>query len=253
MRNFLLLALFLCLFASCGGFDAPAINMHFLISSEAIAFYGFAIGFSIGIFWPRKKKYAHQKRHSSDNGSQIDNDLRDADSLRLTLRRQEDNFFKLETKLKDCESEKNIIKRKLDEAERLSEIEIRERDQYLLKEEGNDKSDKSGSINTTTAYYLKPSKDGIFKESSKVNKMMDALYELTYQNENPSEATLAFVDSADNVFGALQNEGTWLLVACERNNFPTPQTKSIRTDEPGRVVFKNGEWQIVQKAKITYI
>lgn len=253
MRNLLFLIFLLCLFTSCGNYDAPAITGHFGIELPIIGFFCIAVGFAIGIFWPRKKKYTHHKRRPSDNGRQTDNDLSDVNPLRLRLQQQEDIVFNLETKLKDCESEKNTIRRLLDEAERLSAIEIQERDIYHLNEGRNSKTAKPESINATTIYYLKPSKDGMFREPSKVNKMMDALYALTYQNENPSEATVAFVDSADNVFGALQNEATWLLAVCERSNFPTPQTKSIRTDEPGRAVFKNGEWEVVQKAKITYI
>lgn len=106
---------------------------------------------------------------------------------------------------------------------------------------------------STTLYYLQPATDNRFREQSKVSNAADALYVLTYQNNNPSEATLKFIDTPENTSLAVQNESTWILVACERSNIPTERTRSIRTDTPGKAILRNKEWEILQKAKITYL
>jgi hypothetical protein len=108
------------------------------------------------------------------------------------------------------------------------------------------------SEGSTTLYYLQPATDGRFRAVNMVNNAADALYALTYQNDNPSEATLKFIDTKENALLAVQNESNWILVACERSNVPTEQTTSIRTDVPGKAVLSSGEWEIIQKARITY-
>ena len=108
--------------------------------------------------------------------------------------------------------------------------------------------------NLSTLYFLQPTIDGKFKESSRVQERENAIYELSFDKRNGREAKLRFIASNAITSFAIQNEPTWILVACERKNLPSEATKTIHTEEPGAAPYlSSGEWEITQKAKITYV
>lgn len=263
MRNLILMSLLTFLLPSCAAGETttgPAQEQDLwdaLLSKPAIGLYGMAAGLAIGLAVARqraaklKKRAANKERTPGDTGDLL--------SLHTALGQHEQLIAELQFKLKASTHEQDMLKRSLAEAEQFSATPVRQRgpdiDQDDIPENKSQPAvtKASGLTDTTTLYYLKPSKEGSFKDSSKVKRPEEALYQLTYRNENPAQAALTFVDLPDNVYGAVQNEATWLLVVCERSNLPTPQTTSIRTDLPGIAVLKNGDWEVLQKAKITYV
>lgn len=101
-------------------------------------------------------------------------------------------------------------------------------------------------------YFLQPT-EGKFKESGRVARASDALYELTPDRAGGTEGTFRFVSVPDNVSMAVQNESNWILVACDRNNLPTTRTQRIQTETPGSVVKRGADWEILKKARISYV
>lgn len=154
----------------------------------------------------------------------------------------EHNVSDLECKLKQAKAENAALKRQLAEAEEFakpgSKVPVL--------------SAESPKQQSMTLYFLQPSTDGCFGETARVKTAADGLYELSVRQDNPSSALVTFINMPENVSLALQNEPTWILVACERSNIPAPHTRSINTDVPGIAVLRNGEWQVKQKAKISY-
>ncbi|WP_118973906.1 hypothetical protein [Taibaiella koreensis] len=102
-------------------------------------------------------------------------------------------------------------------------------------------------------YFLQPSGDGRFIEANSVADAGNALYELCCSNDQPEEASLRYIGSPRYTSFAIEHEATWILVACERSNLPSPQTQAVRTDTPGKAIYQDGIWQIVEKIKITYV
>lgn len=101
-------------------------------------------------------------------------------------------------------------------------------------------------------YFLQPTTEGWFMEAGQVAERAEALYVLNRKDGRTDEASVQFIDHPANTSMALQNESSWILVACERSNIISAGTTSIRTDAPGKAILKNGAWQIIVKAKITY-
>jgi hypothetical protein len=249
MRNTLFIIFLACITFSCAtenkGTDkkAPTIIWDFLVSKPVLLGYGIIAGIAGGYVLGFRKKVLH-KPANHNRHQQADSEL-------------ENKYFDLETRFKKTEHENQQLKRQLAEAEQFS-IKADEQKRDTIQTETEKIFDqalkpKPQMQETTTEYYLQPGANSRFKEISKVNNITEALYILTYQNDNPTEAELKFIDTPDNAFLAVQNEPTWILVACERNNVPTEHTTSIRTDIPGKAILKNGEWEILQKAKITYV
>jgi hypothetical protein len=259
MRNLILMILFTCIFCACTS-DAPETTVRTqtaadgdLISKPAFACYGVIAGLAMGLVLSRKWAASNKRpgrRRGNSPGPQLPRQTQFADS------ELEHKFIKLEEELKRCRYQNEAFKRELDEALKFSTTEITQNIKPAKDIRSIDTQANEGEAivtGITTIYYLQPSADGRFKEMSKVNTAADALYELCYQNNNPDEASLKFIDSSGNAFLAIQNEQTWILVACERSNIPSDHTHSVRTDKPGKAVRKNGEWEILEKAKITYI
>lgn len=259
MRNLILMILFACTLCACAA-DAPDTTAREqvtagapLASEPAFACYGIITGLAIGFLLSRRWPAANKKPgRPMGNTSALPRQTQFAD------RELEQRYMQLEEELKKCRYQNEEFKRELDEALKFSTTEFvpgmqakQEKDSMPVDREGNESETKTAG--TTTVYYLQPSSDGRFKEMSKVHTAADALYELCFQNNNPDEASLKFIDSPGNAFLAIQNEPTWILVACERSNIPSDHTHSVRTDKPGKVVRKNGEWEIVEQAKITYV
>jgi len=169
-------------------------------------------------------------------------------NLRQELQELDRRYTLQEEEIKRLRHEKEELKRALDEAEQFSRTESADVAVVASPDDAPAALPEGG-----VCYYLQPSAESRFKESSKVRTEADALYKLWYQGNNPEEAYFLFIDSPDNVYLSVQNEQTWILVACERSNIPTDNTRSIRTDTPGKAVWRNGEWEILQKAKITYL
>jgi len=156
----------------------------------------------------------------------------------------EQKVFELELSLRTARKENDDLRRLLAEAEELAKI----RYQEILPGQMPASEDKPAEI----LYFLQPGSDGRFKEAGKVAQASEAVYELQIIPDRPAEASFRFIDTPANVSLAIQNEPTWILSACEKNNLLQHATSSIRTDMPGKVIRKDGDWEIVQKARITY-
>lgn len=261
MRNLFLMLLFAFTLNACAP-DTPATAPRAqttagndLASKPAFACYGIIAGLVIGLLWSRIRVAKNKKpdkpgRQTPNPGLSGQTQLED--------RELEYKNMQLEEELKKCRYQNETFKRELDEALKFSLTEAAqtikpkpEKDNSAVNQEEYEQETRNQE--TTTLYYLQPAADGRFREMSKVHSAADALYEISYQNNNPGEASLKFIDSPGNAFLAIQNEPTWILVACERSNIPSDHTHSVRTDIPGKAVWKNGEWEILEKAKITYI
>lgn len=226
---------------------------HLLISKPALVCYGLIVGVLIGMVLARrrramstsiKKKPAVSLQRKFMENHEVDEEL-------------ERKYYSLEIELKKNQDKNRELERDLAESRLLSNDD-RVQETVNVRQEPESCNDVNLNIDseatrTILLYFLQPSREGWFKEAGRIDNAAEALYELSYQSKNPEEASLKFIDTPSNVFLAVQNEPTWILVACERSNVPFENTSSIRTDIPGKAVLKNGEWEIVQKAMITYI
>lgn len=106
---------------------------------------------------------------------------------------------------------------------------------------------------TTQVYFLQPPSDGVFRADGRVNNQVDGLYEISFKNSDPTQGEYRFIDTLENVSLGIQNEAAWIKTGFDRGNAPMDTTTSIRTDAPGIVVLRNGNWEIVKKGKITYL
>jgi len=208
-------------------------------SSVALVAYGFMAGVLLGYFIGRmikssRKKTAHHRSipQQQDSGWPIPN-------LAEVSKDLEGENAGLKEELKRLGIERDEYKRHLAETE------------YLLNTPQVEYKGHNTRVEAEILYYLQPTTDGMFKVSGKVNNAAEALYQLRCKNS--SEATIQFIDTPENAAHALQNEHSWILSACERNNIATANTYAIRTDIPGKAMLRGADWEIVQKAKITYI
>lgn len=162
-------------------------------------------------------------------------------------------LYELENELGKTQYQVEILKRQLAEAEKLARTQT-----YVsentdgLQDTGQNTAASGQQAVKEKLYFLQPTTDGWFKETGQVNGPSDALYELSCKEGRHQEASVQFIDHPVNTAMAIQNESTWILVACERSNIVSAGTTSIRTDVPGKALFKNGAWQITEKARITY-
>ncbi len=218
-----------------------------LLSTPALMTYALIAGVGLALLWAKmSRKTQHkapvrQPRPISPSSAPVS----------LQEQEPEDRIFQLEEALKQCRYEQEQLKRELAEAEQLSLTVVPERP-YPVRETGDDEP-PAQPVPVTTLYYLQPSAEGRFLQTSKVAAAEEALYIFHCREDNPDVASFSFMDRPRNTFLAVQNEPTWILPACERSNLPNDDTASIRTDIPGEAVWKEGVWEIIRKAKITYL
>ena len=218
--------------------------------------YGFVAGIMLGrIFFFRKRASGlpgSEKVTMAAAGSERPKPPSGAEE------KLEQQYYQLEEKLKSVLDENRRLERTLAEYEQLSRLPQPENvsqdsGDSMAENNGMDRTDSLAEVpETVSLYYLQPTRDGFFREAGKVSSAADALYELRYQIDNPVEASFKFIDSPNKVFIAVQNEQSWILVACERSNVPSGDTQSIHTDTHGKALRREDEWEIVQKAMITY-
>lgn len=171
------------------------------------------------------------------------------ESMARIIKEQEQQMLILEEQLKLAQVECRELRRQLDEAEQLAGAGAM---QPASATEENDDEAPVTAAEPVVLYYLQPSEDGRFRENSRVDTATEAVYRLQCKDARQQEATFSFIDTPDNVFLAVQHEANWILTACERSNLPGDSTRSIRTEQPGKATLRDGDWEILQKAKITY-
>lgn len=170
------------------------------------------------------------------------------ESMARTIKELEQEILILEEQLKLAQVECRELRRQLDEAEQLAGAGSIQQ----AAEAGNNEPVVSAA-EPVVLYYLQPSEDGRFLENSRVDTVTEAVYRLQCQDAQLQEASFSFIDTPDNVFLAVQHEAAWILTACERSNLPGDNTRSIRTDRTGKATLRNGDWEILQKAMVTYL
>lgn len=243
MKRRLWIAVVALLFASCE--SAPAGQSlkpeeSLWTAPLACLLYGLVAGLTIAWLYLRLAKKKPGKNVSSNN---LDREIKEA---RDAAQRAELGLLHKEVALTAAQSESRELQRKVDELERLIRPAITE--QVIREHPADEVTAEVADI----YYFLQPTTDGRFTQAGAVAREADALYALCPLPGKPEEASLSFIDTPGNVALAIQNEASWILVACERSNIATASTRSIRTETPGRVAWKVGEWVIMQKAKIVY-
>jgi hypothetical protein len=225
------------------------ISENFFLSKTAVFGYGMVAGIAlaVGIVFLSIEKVSHKpsgnkKRTATEREKEYKlQELEEKYNLALT------ECINLKSKIATLESD-------LAKAREQQPTGMQETESMVMRDPNRTEAQHVPTeLGSTSIYYLQPATDSRFREQGRVSHATDALYVLTYQNNNPSEATLKFIDTPENTSLAVQNESTWILVACERSNIPTEHTTSIRTDTPGKAILRNKEWEILQKAKITYL
>lgn len=258
MRNIFFLILLTGTISACapdtGHTDTGLTFWDYLDTKPFWTGYGLLAGAALSWVWLRRKGNANQGTIRAKTKTPVargpeQNEVRD-----IVLEKE---LLSLEQKLKVCQYESDRLKRLLAETEQFAMVAPLQSDKEkpLIQDEATGQS-KRPDVETqgiTTMYFLQPATNGCFKAMSEKETAAEALYMLRYRNDNPSEASVHFIDTPENTFLAIQNEPTWILVACERSNIPREHTRSIRTDVPGTAILKNGEWEILYKAKITYV
>jgi hypothetical protein len=208
-------------------------------SVGALVVYGVIAGALLGFLIARKMKPSRKKSSRNRQMPMQQDATPQPWHVSGGTKDLEKEKAELTLELKKVESERDEFKRRLTETE------------YLLKGPQAELKQQVKNPGVQTLYYLQPTTDGLFKVSGNVKHAAEALYQLSCNSA--SEATIRFIDTAENVSYAVQNEVSWILSACERSNISTANTYSIRTDVPGRAILRGDDWEIVQKAKITYI
>lgn len=232
------------LLCSCAGtIDTPSITLQpTLTSAAAIGICAFIAGLLLGVVIVRNIRQKHRRRRvvlpsvaaaepKPDAGT-------DTPVVYKADRELEEENSRLRMKLSQLQEDNAALQRELQETNRL--LQAGSPDCREIKVQAGSQS---------VRYFLQPT-DGKFSEGSNVSDVADALYELNCEG---AEASFRFVDTPDNVQLAVQYESTRIFVACERSNMPDSHTHSIRTDIPGKAVLRGEDWEIVQKAKITYL
>ncbi len=258
MRNIFFLIFLTVILPACapdtGHTDAGATLWDYFDTKPFWAGYGLLAGAALGWILLRKKGSANQGRTRAKTKAP-DVQRQEQSGVRDTVLEKE--LLSLEQKLKVCQYENDQLKRLVAETEQFAKASPLQSDKEgpLIQEKVAEQSERPDpeTQGITTMYFLQPSINGRFKAMSEKETAAEALYMLRFRNDNPSEASVHFIDTPENTFLAIQNEPTWILVACERSNIPRDNTRSIRTDVPGTAVLKNGEWEILHKAKITYV
>lgn len=215
------------------------------------ALLAFALGFALGKIVKREfsasprnveERGCSEKRSTEQQGGASAYDM-------LVLEKKNEG---LEKEVKEAGRKIAELKRKLDEQEKLlnsgSSKALSNRSRQAGKQNLSDPPTEDRGV---TFYMPQPNMLGRFQESSKTSDATNALYEFVISPRNPQVAKFKFIARGMLLRNAIGNEPTWIAAACERTNQPSDNTTSVHSDY-GRATLKDGEWEITDKAKITY-